>query len=329
VSTADSFLKDRRACPADTNPRTPHDMSSLPEIAVCPHATQYSMPVVDVAVAAAERGFTGLFLNEHTHIPVDCSSSSYPPGGDIPDRYAQLYDPLVALSFVAATTTLDIGTNICLIGEHDPIAMAKAVATLDYLSYGRMTLGIGYGWNREEFADHGYHPALRGQVVDEKIAAMIALWTKEVAEFHGRFVHLAPSRMFPKPVQQPHVPVLLGARASEKNFTRISNWASGWMPQANLFSPEFDTDLRRLREVWEQAGRDPAQLNITMSLSGSLIPKGGEPIGLHRVPLSLFRDAMRQAAGLGIRRVWIPLLDLPSDNVIAVLDHIGGGLSTL
>jgi probable F420-dependent oxidoreductase len=301
-------------------------MSQLPKVAVCPHATDQSMPLVNLARAASERGFSGLFLNEHTHMPVDSLTSAYPLAGGIPERYARFYDPLVALSFVAATTDLDIGTNIALVGEHDPIALAKAVATLDHLSGGRMTLGVGYGWNREEFANHGYDPALRGLVVDEKIAVMIALWTEEVAEFDGRFVRLTPSRMYPKPAQQPHVPILLGARASEKNFHRIAVWGSGWMPQSSVFDPRFLVDLRRLREVWEQEGRAPAQLNVTMSLSASLVPPGHEPVGLDMVPLSLLGDAIHRAAELGVHRVWIPLLDLPSDGALAVLDHIAEGM---
>ena len=116
-----------------------------------------------------------------------------------------------------------------LIGEHDPLQLAHAVATLDTLSNGRLVLGVGWGWNREEFADHGRPPELRAQVVEEWVRVMRELWTHEVASFEGRFVTLPPSRMWPKPLQRPGPPILLGGPASQRNFDRIARWADGWI----------------------------------------------------------------------------------------------------
>src|SRR5205823_1286794 len=170
--------------------------------------------LLEFANAVQEREFDSLFLNEHTHLPVEHPTSRFPAGGDVPERYARFWDPFVALSFVAATTSLDIGTGVSLIGEHDPIQLAHAVATLDTLSNGRFVFGVGWGWNREEFADHGRPPELRAQVVEEWVRVMRELWTHEVASFEGRFVTLSPSRMWPKPRQRPGPPILLGGPAS-------------------------------------------------------------------------------------------------------------------
>src|SRR6187200_964785 len=133
------------------------------------------MPLLDFARAVEDRGFSGLFLNEHTHLPVDMPTSEFPAGGPVPERYARFWDPYIALSFVAATTSLEIGTGVSLIGEHDPIQLAHAVASLDALSGGRLVLGVGWGWNREEFANHGRSPKVRARVVEEWLSVMRAL----------------------------------------------------------------------------------------------------------------------------------------------------------
>ncbi len=168
------------------------------------------MPVLDLAVEAERRGFEGLFLNEHTHLPVQAPRSQFPAGGPTPLRYARFWDPYVALSFVAARTSLEIGPCVSLVAEHDPIALAKAAATLDVFSGGRLTLGVGFGWNREEVEDHGHPARTRARVVTEAVAPMRELWTKEVASFSGEFFRLSPSMAWPEPRQQPGPPVLLG-----------------------------------------------------------------------------------------------------------------------
>ena len=150
-------------------------------------ATDQSMPLLDTALAAEERGFDSMFLPEHTHIPTS-RRTPYPGGGDIPGRYLRLWDPLVALGFVAARTNLVVGTCVCLPGEHDPIAMAKAVATLDVQSGGRFVMGVGFGWNNEEFEDHGYPAEHKRAVAIEKIKMMQALWTQDEASFEGVLV---------------------------------------------------------------------------------------------------------------------------------------------
>jgi alkanesulfonate monooxygenase SsuD/methylene tetrahydromethanopterin reductase-like flavin-dependent oxidoreductase (luciferase family) len=155
-------------------------------------ATDRSLPVADFARAAAERGFDAILLPEHTHIPVS-TESPYPGGGNLPERYRRTLDPYVALSAVAAQTDLEIGTCVALVAQHDPIALAKTIATLDFMSGGRFSLGVGYGWNRPELANHGREVAKRRAIVREYVQLMRALWQDTEAEFHGDHANLSPS----------------------------------------------------------------------------------------------------------------------------------------
>src|ERR1700749_4666038 len=155
-------------------------------------ATDQALPVADFARAAAERGFDAVLLPEHTHMPVS-AEESYPGGGGLPERYRRTLDPYVALAVVAAQTDLKIGTCISLVAQHDPIALAKTIATLDFLSGGRFSLGVGYGWNGPELANHGQVAGDRRAVVREHVALMRALWRDTVAEFHGDHANLSPS----------------------------------------------------------------------------------------------------------------------------------------
>jgi len=161
-------------------------------------------------------------------------------GIPMPERYKSLWDPYVALAFVAARTDLVVGTSVSLVAQHDAIALAKAIATLDVLSGGRLVLGVGYGWNREEFEDHGYSRVVLRDVVREKVALMRNVWTDEVASFEGEHVSLSASWSWPKPVQDPF-PVLLGVPPSRTLFGELVSWADGWitmgMPTARSSNP--------------------------------------------------------------------------------------------
>jgi alkanesulfonate monooxygenase SsuD/methylene tetrahydromethanopterin reductase-like flavin-dependent oxidoreductase (luciferase family) len=155
-------------------------------------ATDRSLPVADFARAAAERGFDAVLLPEHTHIPV-CTEAPYAGGGELPERYRRTLDPYVALAVVATQTDLQIGTCISLVAQHDPIALAKTIATLDFMSGGRFSLGVGYGWNAPELANHGHAAGDRRAIVREHVALMRALWQDPVAEFHGDHANLSPA----------------------------------------------------------------------------------------------------------------------------------------
>lgn len=179
-----------------------------------------------LAVALEERGFDSLFVTEHTHIPAS-RRTPYPGGGELPERYYRLFDPFVALAAAATVTrTLLLGTGVTLLAQRDPVITAKEVATLDYLSNGRVLFGVGIGWNREEMESHGTDHKTRGKLTDERLEAMLAIWTREIAEYHGDFVDLDPLYAWPKPMQRPHPPLYFGGGPAA--FPRISRFAGGW-----------------------------------------------------------------------------------------------------
>lgn len=225
--------------------------------------TDTSMPLVDLARAAEEREFESLFVPEHSHIPT-ARATPFPGGGEMPERYLRLWDPLVGLSFVAASTNLVVGTCTALPGGHDPISYAKAVATLDVMSGGRLVLGVGFGWNNDEFEDHGFDARDKYAVVEEKIALMKALWTEEESSYEGTYVRLSPSRVRPKPLQRPHPPLLLGVRPGRIGFRRVAKWADGWIPMGHNVVDTLEGDLKELRVEWERVGRDPAGIRVTV-----------------------------------------------------------------
>lgn len=207
-----------------------------------------------------DRGFGSLFFPEHTHMPVD--HSPHPAGQGLPEEYKRTHDPFVALmAAAAATTDLKVATGICLVAQHDPILLAKQVASLDLLSGGRAILGVGYGWNRPEAEHHGIDFDQRREVLREKVLAMQALWTDEEASFDGDHVSIAPTWSWPKPTQDPHPPVLLGAAAGESTFAHVIEFCDGWMPIGA--KPVFD-DLPQLRRAAEEAGRDPDSISVTV-----------------------------------------------------------------
>jgi probable F420-dependent oxidoreductase len=204
----------------------------------------------DLARRTEAAGFESLFLTEHTHIPA--SRESPWPGGDVlPEKYWRTHDPFVALSFAAAATErLKIGTAVCLIIEHDPIVLAKQVASLDQLSGGRFVFGVGAGWNKEEMRDHGTDPARRFAVMRERVEAMKAIWTADEPSYHGRHVDFDPMWQWPKPLQQPHPPVLVGG-TGEKVLDRVLRYGDGWIPN----DKDVERTGRRIAELRERAGR--------------------------------------------------------------------------
>jgi len=213
-----------------------------------------------LAVAVEELGFDSLYLPEHTHLPV---REDVPPAlveGVRLDDYKRCLDPLVALSTAAAVTTrVGLGTGILLVAQHDPIVLAKQVATLDHLSGGRVTLGVGFGWNRAEAEDHGVDFARRHAVAREHLAAMEAIWSQERAEYHGEFVDFDPTWSWPKPRQQPRVRVLVGGGAGDAVLSAVAECADGWVP---IGGRGLGDAVPRLRALAEAAGRDPAGLDV-------------------------------------------------------------------
>jgi probable F420-dependent oxidoreductase len=213
---------------------------------------------VQAAQAAEARGFHSFYVPEHTHIPVrrDAPHPGTADGALPDDRYLRTLDPWVSLAGAAAVTSrIELATAVALPVEHDPITLAKTIATLDHLSGGRVTLGAGFGWNTDELTDHGVPPGKRRTVLREYIEAMRALWSQEQAEYTGDFVRFGPSWAWPKPVRG-DVPVLIGAGGTDKTFAWIAANADGWIttPRDDDVVPR----VARLAETWQAAGRDGA-----------------------------------------------------------------------
>ena len=228
-------------------------------------ATDYTLQPADVARAAEERGFESLWLPEHTHIPAG-GRTPWPGGPVMPKEYSHTYDPFVALTAAAtATRTLKVGTSICLIIQRDPIITAKEVASLDNVSGGRFLFGIGAGWNVEEVEDHGTKFSRRFAVLRERVLAMRALWTQAEAEFHGRYVNFDKAWLYPKPLQKPHPPVLMGGD-SATTFDRVIEFCDGWIPisRGGQPPPAIREKVLELRRRAEAAGRDPDAISVSV-----------------------------------------------------------------
>jgi len=223
--------------------------------------TEYTISVVDLGRAAEEHGFESLFVPEHTHIPVK-RVTPWAGGGELPREYSHTLDPFVALGAVAAVTTrLKLGTGICLVIQHDPIALAKEVASLDQVSNGRFLFGVGAGWLREEIANHGTDPRTRWRLFGERMQAMDAIWSSDVAEFHGKFVNFDPIWSWPKPVQQPRPPVLLGGDV-QSAMHRVVEYADEWMPHPDRGELPLSQRIAEFWQLSEAAGRGRLPVSV-------------------------------------------------------------------
>jgi probable F420-dependent oxidoreductase len=223
--------------------------------------TDYSMAPAALGASAEERGFESLFLAEHTHIPTS-RETPYPGGTELPREYSHIIDPFVGLAAAAtATERLKLGTGICLVTERDPIVTAKEVATLDHVSGGRFLFGVGAGWNREEMRDHGTDPSTRWKVMRERVEAMKAIWTQDEAEYHGRFVDFDPMWSWPKPVQKPHPPVLVGG-VGDRVLDRVVDYGDEWIPNRVKSPEELGERIAELQRRAEAAGRERIPVTV-------------------------------------------------------------------
>ncbi len=233
--------------------------SDRPELGVTIFPTDYAIQPVELARAVEERGLDSLFFPEHTHIPVS-RLTPFPGGTDLPKMYWHTHDPFVALGACAAVTSrIRLGTGICLVIERDPIVLAKEVASLDLISNGRVVLGVGAGWNREEMENHGADYRNRWKIVREKVLAMKAIWTQEEPEFHGEFVDFDPIWSWPKPVQSGGPPIWIGAN-SKWVFDRVAEYGDGWMPIGGLGSG----NMQRLEDALAARGRRVQDLTLAL-----------------------------------------------------------------
>ena len=231
------------------------------ELGLANFLTDYGIAPAELGRQTEQRGFESLFLPEHTHIPVS-RETPYPGGGELPPEYSHTLDPFVALGVVAAVTErLKLGTGVCLVIERDPIITAKEVATLDHLSGGRILFGVGAGWNIEEMRNHGTDPSTRFRRMRESVEAMKAIWTEDEAEYHGKLIDFDPIWIWPKPVQKPHPPVLVGG-LGDKVYDRVVAYGDEWIPN-RVKSPEaLGERIQELQRRAEAAGRDPIPVTV-------------------------------------------------------------------
>ena len=263
--------------------------------------TDETMHPAELGRAVEERGFESLWFPEHAHVPTS-RTTPYPlsDDGSLPREYTRLLDPFVAMTAAAtATESLMLGTGICLISQREPIKLAKAVASLDFLSGGRVLFGIGAGWLREEVESFGVRFEQRWKLTAERIAAMKLAWTEDEVEYHGEHVDVQKTWIYPKPVQKPHPPILIGA-ASKWARQRVVDWADGWMP--NYTKPAFiQKGMADIRERAQKAGRDPDSISVTV-------------FGARPASLAEFEQ-------MGVERCILGLPYAGDDEVLAKLDE--------
>jgi probable F420-dependent oxidoreductase len=265
--------------------------------------TDYSMAPGDFGRALEERGFESVWAPEHSHIPLS-RATPFPGGAEVPKQYYDVMDPFVSLTMAAAATTrLKLGTGVCLVIQRDPIQTAKLVASIDQVSGGRFLFGVGGGWNAEEIADHGVEFKTRFKLMRERIEAMKEIWTKSKPEYHGEFVDFPPMMTWPKPVQKPHPPVIVGG-AWPHSARRAVRYGDGWVPNSSRPQyPDVTDFLPQFRAMAQEAGRDPAGLPITVF---------GVAEDLDR--LKRYRDQ-------GIARGIVTLPAAKEDQVLPILDR--------
>ncbi len=260
--------------------------------------TDYAIDPVSLGRAVEEHGFESLFVPEHTHIPTS-RRSPFPGGGELPREYSHTLDPFVALGAVAAATErLMLGTGICLVIERDPITLAKEVASLDFISGGRVLFGIGGGWNREEMENHGTDPTRRWKVLRERIEAMQQIWTEDAAEYHGESVDFDPIWQWPKPIQKPHPPVIIGGDGAN-TLQRVVRYGDGWMPIGRR--ADFKSRIDELNRLAAEAGR----ADIPVTIFGA-------------APKPEVIDAYAEA---GVERLLFHLPPAPRDEVLLLLEQ--------
>jgi probable F420-dependent oxidoreductase len=243
--------------------------------------TDYAALPHDVAAACEERGFESFWVPEHTHIPAS-RNTPYPGGGELPEHYYHLHDPFVSLASAAVVTRrIKLGTAVCLVSEHDPIVLAKQVASLDLLSNGRVIFGIGAGWNREEMLNHGTDPSRRWKVVREEFVNFERIWC------------------WPKPVQRPHPPILLGS-ATERGRQRVVRYCDGWLPFA---TPKLAAEIGDLHRRARDANRDPGSISVSL-----LSPRPHE-------------DDLRRYRDMGVERAILLALPAALDELLPRFDR--------
>ena len=267
-------------------------------------ATEDTLPLVDLAVKAEALGFESVWLPEHPVIPAGFTSQ-FPGKGPMPEYYKHMLDPFVALAAAAgATRTLRLGTAISLVPEHDPKMLAKEVATLDLVSRGRFHFGIGAGWLKEESEVMGVDFKRRWSQTREHILAMKALWTRDLAGYHGTYVNFPEVWSYPKPVQKPHPPILIAGEL-DKAAERIAEYGDGWLPRYIMADASgIEAGRKRIAALMRERGRNPDQLDITL------------------FGCKTDRAVMRNFENAGVTRILFVLMPEPPDAMLRRLEDL-------
>ncbi len=270
---------------------------------ICIFPTADSVQPAELAVAMEERGFESLWLPEHTHIPAS-RLSPWPGGAELPKMYYDAYDPFVSLAAAASVTTkLKLATGVTLACQHSPLTLAKTAATLDRVSKGRLILGVGRGWNREELENHGRPFERRWKALRETVEAMKALWTQKPAEYHGEFVDFAPAHSAPPPVQRPHPPIHVAGSAPHA-LRRVARYGNGWLPiPGREAAGSFPDQMKELDRVMRAAGRDSRAIEVS----------------LYACPPDA--SFLRSSADAGAARAVFALPPAPLSTVLPLLDR--------
>lgn len=285
--------------------------------------TPWEWPVDSVRVAqlAEERGIESIWFGEHSHLPVPTQHAF---SRETPEFYRRVPDPFVVLAAIAAsTTTIRLGTGISLPAEHDPLTLAKTIATLDQVSGGRFEWGVGYGWNPLEMINRGLNPQQRMATFREVVLAVRRLWTQESARADGPLVRFTESWSWPKPRQQPHPPIMLGCRAGDRAFGQLVEFCDGWLPEVRQTIGDIDATLPELRARWERAGRDPLSLRLTFIDSGFWKDVDVERF---RDEVMIKADVLHRLRVLGADRVIIGMPMFRRDDVEQMLDVVASAI---
>jgi probable F420-dependent oxidoreductase len=272
------------------------------EFGVATFVTDEGIAPAPLGLALEERDLESVFVAEHTHVTVKRESRWPEADGELPRKYYRTLDPFVTLTAAATTTErLRVATGILLIVERDPIITAKEIASLDLVSGGRVIVGVGAGWNEEEMRNHGTDPRTRISLMRERILAMKEIWTKEQAEFHGRFVSFDPIYSWPKPVQRPHPPIVVGGNGP-KTLDRVLDYGDGWMPTYGLGVEKIAERIIELERRAAEAGR------------------GHIPVSVYAVPGD--REVITRLIDAGVDRILLDLPTLPEEETYRALDEL-------
>ncbi len=270
------------------------------QLGITAFLTDRDLNPADLARHAEDRGFASLYLPEHTHLPVRGDAPPALVEGVRLEDYRRSLDPLVALATAASVTRrIRLGTGVALVAQHDPIVLAKQVATLDHLSRGRVDLGVGFGWNRAEMVDHGVDFGARRAIAREHILCMQAMWSEQQPSFEGQYVSVPPCWCWPKPIQQPRVPTLIGGGATPAVFSAIAEYADGWLP---VGGSGLSQSVPRLHRTVLERGRDPASIRI--------VPFGTVPT----------MEKLEHLQRIGVTEVVLRLPSGDADSMLRVLD---------